>query len=515
MKLFGESLRGSEPFLITTELVPGRGYKNKSVDSLLSFVGKSAQSGRIHAVSLTDNAGGNPALSADVLGGEILTMGMDIIVHFTCKDMNRNFIESRAFALQRMGVGNLLVMTGDYPLPGFQGLGKPVFDMDSVNALRYLKEMNRGLYLWLGKKEKILEKTNFTLGAVVSPFKWTEALTVTQYQKLEKKWYAGADYFITQIGFDARKLRELTVFVRETLRSDLPLLGSVYLLTLPAARIMNGGHIPGCYVDDRLLKHLEAEAGKADKGKDAALRRAGKQLAVLRGLGYRGAHLEGPGLKWEEVEAILGYGDEFAGNWQAHAEEFMYSPAKPYYLFDKTPRPAVRSPFFWMTRIIHHLLFREKTLPYVFMRSFAVYLTRHRFFYRIFTLFERMVKRSMFECTECGDCALFDTYYVCPESKCPKGMRIGPCGGTRTDDTCEVFPDKMCIWHTIYIRAKRLSEVDRLRYIIPPRDWKLYKTNSWVNYFLGEDHAQLKVCLPPSEELGERIRDIDIFPEEE
>ena len=59
-------------------------------------------------------------------------MGLDVISHFSCKDKNRNQIESLLFGWDRSGLHNLLVLTGDYPKPGFQGAPKPVFDLDSV-----------------------------------------------------------------------------------------------------------------------------------------------------------------------------------------------------------------------------------------------------------------------------------------------------------------------------------------------------------------------------------------------
>lgn len=33
------------------------------------------------------------------------------------------------------------------------------------------------------------------------------------------------------------------------------------------------------------------------------------------------------------------------------------------------------------------------------------------------------------------------------------------------------------------------GEVKNLGYIIPPRDWKLYDTGSWANYFMDRDHS--------------------------
>ena len=54
---------------------------------------------KISALTLTDNPGGTPAMSADFMGGEMVNLGMDA-VHFTCKDKNRNQIESQLYALQ-------------------------------------------------------------------------------------------------------------------------------------------------------------------------------------------------------------------------------------------------------------------------------------------------------------------------------------------------------------------------------------------------------------------------------
>ena len=60
---------------------------------------------------------------------------------------------------------------------------------------------------------------------------------------------------------------------------------------------------------------------------------------------------------------------------------------------------------------------------------------------------------------------------------------------------CEVFGDRYCIWRDVYWRAKNRGECAKLRYIIAPRDWGLYQTNSWVNYFLKRDHSGHPVSL--------------------
>jgi len=528
MTRFAEALAAKKDFVITCELIPGRGHAGKSLESILSFVEAVKGFPAIQAVSLTDNAGGNPALSADVVGAEVLAMGMDTIVHFSCKDMSRNFIESRAFALQRQGIGNLLVLSGDYPVGGFLGLSKPVFDLDSVNALHYLTSMNAGLPVATMRGESRLAKSDFFLGAAVSPFKWREASLVMQYVKLEKKIRAGARFVITQLGWDARKHLELLQYLRGILRSDIPALGSVYVLTSGAAELMGRGEIPGCWVAPEMAALVREESKAEDKGKRARLERAARQVAVLRGIGYSGAHLEGLALKADDVRFIVERSLELASGWEEHFRELCYAPSDSFYYFEKgeeirpmvvpvtpaapsaaipvarrTRRVRIGSPMFWILRALHAMFFVPDTSGYRIMVAFARGTQGKPGLARGLTATEHLVKRTFLGCRSCDDCAVTETYFVCPEARCPKGMRLGPCGGSRVDERCEVFPDRFCAWRDIYRRAKSRKEVEMLGYVIPPRDWSLYETGSWYNYFLGRDHASHPMVLLQPERKSE------------
>jgi hypothetical protein len=44
--------------------------------------------------------------------------------------------------------------------------------------------------------------------------------------------------------------------------------------------------------------------------------------------------------------------------------------------------------------------------------------------------------------------------------------------------------------------GRNRRQLDKLRYIIPPRNWKLYETSSWINYYLKYDHSAVKIELP-------------------
>jgi len=511
MAEFSTFLATDSSFAVTCELVPGRGFRGKSIDSIFRFSEMARDSGQVHAVSLTDNAGGNPAILTDVIARELAEAGVEVIMHFSLKDMSRNLVESRAYSLMRQGIRNLLVLSGDYPREGSFGVSQPVFDLDSVGALALLKRMNAGLLVTTGNRTRTLEKTDFFLGAVTSPFKWREASSFMQYAKLAKKVYAGSRFIISQLGFDSWKHAELIAHAGRNLGLDVPLLGSVYLLTPGAARLMRRGEVPGCFVNDRLLAQVEEEAASADKGRKARQERAALQVAILKGLGYRGVHIEGLSLTFAEVDEVLARAGELAGSWQDRLEELRAVPGRPYYILQGSARDwiagtplrltvtlkrRVPSLLFWLTQALHWLLFHEGTPGHRLMASVTRAVEPHPRLVRAIYRFEQGSKQALFNCRECGDCMLPDLFFICPESSCPKHMRNGPCGGNRADGHCEAFPERMCAWERVYWRAKRRDLVQSLQFIVPPRDWRLYRTASWLSYFLRRDHQKSKITLP-------------------
>ncbi|WP_054697460.1 methylenetetrahydrofolate reductase [Desulfosarcina cetonica] len=202
LRVFQNDILDPEQFVVTLELVPGRESTGRAVDTVMGIARDAFNDGRISAVSITDNPGGNPSLSPDAIGYRIFSIGMDVIVHFTCRDMNRVGMESRALQLAMMGMKNILALTGDYAGKGFGGQGAPVFDLDSVNLQIML--------MMIGQRINAAgDPDAFFTGCAVSPFKKTEGECVAQYAKMSRKIAAGAQFVITQLGYDARKFMEL------------------------------------------------------------------------------------------------------------------------------------------------------------------------------------------------------------------------------------------------------------------------------------------------------------------
>ena len=503
---FKEALLERKEFIYTLELIPGRGSRGKTQDEVIGIAEKAAKAKLVHALSITDNPGGHPALSPNMLGLEISRLGIDPLIHFTCKDKNRNQIESILYSLDRNGLSNLLAMTGDFPLYGFEGKAKPVFDLDSIQLIHLISEMNQGLDID-GKAPGggvRLPPTHFFKGCTISPFKKYESEVMAQYFKLLKKAEMGADFFITQVGFDVRKFDEL---LRHMRNKDLyvPILGNVYILNKAVARVMNQGGVPGCVVTDDLYRICEDEAKAPDQGKSSQLIRASKLIAVLKGIGYQGVHIGGPNLKYEDVEEVIAKSKEFAPNWEEYIQEFSFPQKGGFYLFEIDPKTGLNTDV-----LVHKRSHPRKAIGYMIMRFFhdlaftpeAPLYNSARWFFRKMdrtrsegpvTEMEYWIKFISSRCRRCGDCTLLEVAFLCPQSQCPKYLFNGQCGGSM-EGWCEVFPGKKkCIYVRVYDRLKSYGEEESLKQdYIPPRNWALDQISSWANYFLGRDHHAQK-----------------------
>ena len=497
-------LQGSE-FIITCEFVPGRGSKGQAIDEALNFGQKVVSSGLpIHAVSITDNPGGNPAIGPDTLATELANINIESLVHFSCAGINRNSIESRASGLARKGLQNLLVVTGDYPVGGYGGRAKPVFDLDSVQAVHYLKYMNTGIEIPGKSKDSParLTPTEFFIACGVSPFGKNEAELIPQLIKLEKKIQAGADFIIPQLGYDVRKFGEILKYLKYR-GLNVPVFGNCYVLSRAVAKVMNRGDVPGAVVTEELVKVLETEAGGPDKGKGARLERAAQLTAVFKGMGMRGVHIGGFNLKFEDFEYVIKRSQELTANWHDFVSRLSFGSKNDFYLFPedpdltfaedkldpvRIPTQKCRSLHCFISRCTHRLVFTPATKGFVLGKYLCSLIKKNQVLLKTTYGFEHLIKNVLYNCKECGDCALFNIAYLCPMDRCAKFQRNGPYGGGR-NGMCEANPNKECIWAMAYKRLSSSGSFDSLREYVPPVNYSLAGTSSWTNYFDGTDHT--------------------------
>jgi len=478
----------SGKFCYVVELVASRLTREAR---LLEVASQLAMVPGVVAGSITSYAGG--ALGHDPLrvGTAARARGLSPNIHLTCVNRDRANAQRTLEDMHALGIENVFALTGDYPKATTPASQQPFFHLDSVQLVSLIHEMRQsGMPFWTA--------------VAVSPFKYTEADCAYQYLKLEKKIAAGADYAITQLGYDARKFRELKQYLDERgLRT--PILGNVYILQAKPAERMSKGDPPGCWVAPELLKQIQEETQAADKGLAARLERAARMVAIVRGLGYAGAYLGGDH-RADRVRWIIRRSESLASQWEEFAEEMNYAPKAAFYFYPASSGGAqtkeAEKKRGFVPRILDALaatcpVNKPGKLRDMLAAIFGWIDQRPAVAHAVERV-EFALKAPVFGCQACGNCVLGTMEYVCPQT-CPKNLRNGPCGGTMLE-RCEVV-DKPCIWVEVYSRAKAAQRIGDLQVYIPPRNPALRGTSSWINFFLNRDnrpgHAEPLFQLSP------------------
>ena len=496
-------------FFYSAELVLGRDH---TVADAEAFVAEAAQSpDAMRIISLTDLPGGNPAIPPESFASFVLEHGLTPLAHLSGKDGNRSLMEGRLHHLAKMGVENILALTGDAQNAGFMGKAKPVYDLDSALILELIRIMQSGIEYFLGARSLRSTPFDFFAGAVVSPYKTREPDQMMQFYKLQLKAALGARFIITQLGFNLRKLYELKQYlIREGLGS-LPLVANVYIPTATIAKMMKAGEPSGCVVTDELIRRLEQEK------KPQRLERAALMVAAVKDLGFSGAHIGGFGLTHKDFLTVIGRAAEIGNEWRRRIDELIFETPGDFYLFSRSgdglsdgaspynaPREHPRASLkYTISRLFHHSVIRPESF---FAKFFASRLRlrdkdprrdgswRSGLWYKMleFSSYYRIVA---LQCQQCGDCIQEHLNYAgCTMRWCYKNLRNGPCGGSRVDGTCEADSGQTCIWNQVYRDTLAAGEDPGKfgRVLIPPRDWSLDRTNALANRFANIDNLETR-----------------------
>jgi methylenetetrahydrofolate reductase (NADPH) len=496
---------GAEVVTTRGVVVPG------SPNDIVAFAKALLADPRIGWTSITDSPGGAPMLPPDWLGRILTEHAPRVVLHMTCKDINRNGLEAAAWRYTAEGFHNILALTGDLPTTGFGGTAGGVFDIDSTALIAMLRSMNEGLQVPNRKGGfETLPKANFFIGCAVSPFKRRESELMPQYFKLVRKIAAGAQWIVPQLGYDMRKFHEVKLMLASRGITGILIVGNVYLLSKGVAKIFNSGKLAGCVVSDELLATVEKYAAGPDKGRKFCQELAAKQLAVFKGLGFAAGYLGGMA-KAESFSQIIDMAESYGpDDWRDFIKEIQFSQPDEFFLFDHDPQTGLSEPThinpayreslrkppktkhvtlgYRFSRCVHRWFFtRDKGFWGLMRRLSGKWDKKPGVLGRLAFATEKTSKRLIYGCQDCGDCSLPDCAYLCPRHSCSKTGRNGPCGGS-AGGRCEL-DDKECFWARVYERLKYYGESERMF----DRPLTLYNANlqntsSWINTYLDRDH---------------------------
>jgi len=492
-------------FFCSAELVLGRDHSTPEAETFVDDASRESRGIRI--ISLTDLPSGNPALPPEAFISVIIDKGLTPLPHLTGKDGNRSFIESRLHSLARTGVENVLALTGDAQKSGFRGQAKPVYDLDSVLMLWLIEEMREGIEYKLGKRTVHSTPFDFFPGAVVNPYKTLEPDQMMQFYKLELKAAMGARFFITQLGFNLRKLFELRQYMTKEGIDAIPVIANVYVPTATIARMMQGGDIAGCSISDGLIERLGQEK------KPERMERASLMVAAVKDLGFAGAHIGGFGLRHADFLTIIDRAEEIGTGWRERIDELVFSIPDEFYLFPEAGTGLSDGSQDYQLGEIQKRRSFKQSVSSLFHRHFidpgstgARVLSKQLkkeggsqegIWHRIVGL-SSFYRETVLGCVGCGDCIQDHLNYSgCTMRWCYKNLRNGPCGGSRVDGSCEADTELPCIWNLAYMSALAEGESARkfATTLIPPRDWGLDRTNALANRLVGLDNECHRVAV--------------------
>jgi homocysteine S-methyltransferase len=279
----------SGAFLTTVELDPPRGH---SIDKLVQGAKLLAERG-VEVVDINDGSLGRIRMA--VLPTAILVReatGLDINLHFTCRDRNLMGIQADLLGAHALGIRNILAMTGDPPRAGDYVNATAVFDVDAIGLCRILAGMNRGMD---ATGNSIGEPTAFAIGVALDPGAGDPDREIDRFlAKVE----AGAMWAQTQPVYD---LDELDRFLGRVGRLPVPVV--VGILPLHSSRHAEFLHneVPGITVPDPVRTRLRA-AG--EQGLRVGIETAQTVLLEVRRR-FAGAYLMPSFGRFEVVAEVL------------------------------------------------------------------------------------------------------------------------------------------------------------------------------------------------------------------
>jgi methylenetetrahydrofolate reductase (NADPH) len=490
-------------FVCTIEVVPPSTREISLAETLKPFMGLAEQvraEPRIAGLSVADRIHSDDdhdAIDFAIRLAEV--SGKQPLIHWAGKKRELLDLHDAIGRMREAGLANLLLLTGDRVKS--EPPDRKVHYLESVPAIMAAKRA------W----------PTVTIAAAVTPFKYREAELVNQYLKLGKKCNAGADYIITQIGYDMAKFRELAWWCAGRGYS-VPLVANLMPVMAARGRYIRAKRLPGVVITDDFQALLEEDDAIRDQGWTRAMTRLALQMVALKRMGYAGVQFTMIHVwktivevmeRFAALDRTLGDDEAWLEAWNdalrfADGRIAEVAPAGDFTLFTEddnafslTPLTPVPAPvlseqekpppeidrYRWLDRF-DRWFFRKGSFGARLLGPAVARLRPGSIAERALLGLEKLTKKPSVGCETCGFCRLGDTFYVCPET-CPKGLANGPCGGT-DNDVCE-FGGHECVHNQIYRLAKNMGRLDALEnLLIPTVPDGQRGTCSWPPHFRGE-----------------------------
>jgi methionine synthase / methylenetetrahydrofolate reductase(NADPH) len=277
-------------FITMVEIVPPKGIDiRKEVEGarFLKSVG-------VDAVNIPDSPRASARMSNQALSLLIQQeVGIDAILHYTCRDRNVLCIQSDLLGAAAVGIKNLICITGDPPKMGNYPDATAVFDVDAIGLVNIVHNLNLGLDIGANP---LGSGTGFVIGVGANP---GLSDLDEEIRRFEYKVQAGAEYAVTQPVFD---LRLLEIFLRRIEHCRIPVVAGIW----PLVSVRNAEFMKNelrVSVPDAILERMaRAQTPETARGEGIAIAR--EMLLAVRQT-VQGAQISAPQGRYTSAVDVL------------------------------------------------------------------------------------------------------------------------------------------------------------------------------------------------------------------
>jgi methionine synthase / methylenetetrahydrofolate reductase(NADPH) len=277
-------------FVTMVEIVPPKGIDiRKEVEGarFLKSVG-------VDAVNIPDSPRASARMSNQALSLLIQQeIGIDAILHYTCRDRNVLCIQSDLLGAAAVGIRNLICITGDPPKMGNYPDATAVFDVDAIGLVNIVHNLNLGLDIGANP---LGSGTGFVIGVGANP---GLSDLDEEIRRFEYKVEAGAEYAVTQPVFD---LRLLEIFLRRIEHCRIPVVAGIWpLVSVRNAEFMKN-ELRVSVPDSILERMARAQTPETARAEGVAIAR--EMLLAVRQT-VQGAQISAPNGRYSSAVDVL------------------------------------------------------------------------------------------------------------------------------------------------------------------------------------------------------------------
>ena len=246
----------SGQFAVTAEITAPQNTEFDTIRKNINII-----KGYVDAFNVPDGQAAVVAIASWAVCLVGIQEGLDAIVHMTCRDQNRIALQMDILAVSAFGVNNILCLSGDPIYFGNHPKAKPVFDVDSIQLIRMVKQLRDDKRFDNGELLVGTEPRLF-IGAAINPSAQPLEAAVGRFKD---KVAAGADFVQTQPVYNIEGFKRWMELLRqEGLHRQAKIIAGITPITsLAAARYMKA-KVPNMDIPDAIMERLKSARNKEE-----------------------------------------------------------------------------------------------------------------------------------------------------------------------------------------------------------------------------------------------------------